>query len=210
MLTKNLLRYKTSHDTITPEFVEPDDTAIAAVAEKLINVFEGNQGKTREALLEEAKQIIDSAPCPAIVVRGLEKLLLDQTQFDTDVDEEALQFRTNLFSRISQLLKNETFPSFDEYQQRVQQKFQKSPDALAAELYCDLPAYQPVIGFKSTSANRLLHRYNCALVQGLLFQCDQLTPKIREAKPESLRQLFKYTPRCQKLRFFKNLETGRE
>ena len=192
MLTKNLLRYKTFHDTITPEFVEPDDTALTAVAEQLINIFEGNHGKTREALLEETKQIIDSAPCPAIVVRGLEKLLLDQTQFDTDVDEEVLQFRADLFTRTSQLLKNETFPSFDEYQQRVQQEFQKSPDALAAELYCDLPAYQPVIGFKSTSANRLLHRYNCALVQGLLFQCDQLTLKIREAKPESLRQLFKY------------------
>ncbi|MCZ6681093.1 MAG: DUF790 family protein [Candidatus Poribacteria bacterium] len=192
MLTKDLIRYKIFHDTITPEFIDPDDPTLLAVAEQLLGVFEESQGKTREELLQESKGIIESAPCAAIIVRGLEKLLLDRTQFDTEPDEQLLQFRASLFERTSQLLQKETFSSSDEYQQRVGLEFQKSPEALAAELYSDLPAYQPVIEFKPLSAKRLLHRYNCALVQGLLFHCEKLMLKISDAKTESLRQLFKY------------------
>ena len=192
MLTKDLIRYTTANDTITPEFIDPADPSLIAVAEQLLSVFETGAGKTREELSKESRLVIDSAPCPAIVARGLEKLLLDRTEFDTDSNDERFQFRQDLFARTSQLLSNEIFESLEGYQGRVGIEFNQSPQALADELYSDLPAYQQVIDFAPLSANRLLHRYNCAQVQGLLFHCDQVTLKIPDAPTGSLRQLFKY------------------
>jgi len=212
MLTKDLLRYKIQNGKIFPQFVKPTDTKLLAIAEQLIAVFEESPDKPRATLLEISKHIVDSTPGTPIVKRGLEKLLLDRTEFDTTPNEELIAFRQKLFTETSRLLSQEQFENHADYQRKVLGTMAEEPLSevaptegdLAAKLYADLPSCQPVLAFKTLSAEHLLHRYNTAQVQGLLLHSDTLTLKLTDSMTAELRQLFKY------LRFNQLLSTIRK
>ena len=209
MLTKDLLRYKTQNGQILPQFVNPADSQLLAIAEQLIAVFEESPDKPRATLLESSKHIIDSTPGTPIVKRGLEKLLLDRTEFDTTPNEALIAFRQELFTETSRLLSQETFENYADYQGKVLAESQPAiastdSEDLTAKLYADLPSNQQVLTFKTLSAEHLLHRYNTAQVQGLLLHSNSLTLKLADAMTAELRQLFKY------LRFNQLLSTIRK
>ena len=212
MLTKDLLQYKTKKEQILPQFVNPADNQLLAIAEQLIAVFEASPDTPRATLLESSKQIIDSTPGAPIVKRGLEKLLLDRTEFDTAPNEELIAFRHKLFTETSRLLSEKQFRDYADYQREVsrimtdESRPKVAPTGeveLSAKLYADLPSCQPVLTFNTLSAERLLHRYNAAQVQGLLLHCNTLTLKLADSMTAELRQLFKY------LRFNQLLSTIR-
>ena len=209
MLTKDLLQYKIQKGQIYPQFIEPTDSGLLRIAEQLIDVFETSPEASRATLLESSKHIIDSTPGAPIVKRGLEKLLLDRTEFDTAPNEELIAFRHALFTETSRMLSQEQFADYADYQHKVSQiTADKSPmmepTELSAKLYADLPSSQPVLAFNTLSAERLLHRYNAAQVQGLLLHCNTLTLKLADSMTAELRQLFKY------LRFNQLLSTIRK
>lgn len=217
MLTKDLLQYKTKDGQILPQFVNPADNQLLAIAGQLITVFEESPDKSRAILLESSKHIIDSTLGAPIVKRGLEKLLLDRTEFDTTANEELIAFRQKLFTETSRLLSEEKFENYEDYAQTTcglagqckaagTMEVEPRPEAedLAAKLYADLPSCQPVLAFKTLSAERLLHRYNTAQVQGLLLHSNSLTLKLADSMTAELRQLFKY------LRFNQLLSTIRK
>ena len=196
MLTKDLLQYKTKNGQISPQFVNPADNQLLAIAEQLIAVFEASPDKPRGTLLESTKHIIDSTPGTPIVKRGLEKLLLDRTEFDTTPNEELIAFRQKLFMETSRLLSQEQFENYTDYQHKVSRTIaDESPieeTELSVKLYADLPSSQPVLTFNTLSGERLLHRYNTAQVQGLLLHSNTLTLKLTDSMTAELRQLFKY------------------
>ena len=196
MLTKDLLQYKTKNGQISPQFVNPADNQLLAIAEQLIAVFEASPGKPRATLLESTKHIIDSTPGTPIVKRGLEKLLLDRTEFDTTPNEELIAFRQKLFMETSRLLSQEQFENYTDYQHKVSRTIaDESPieeTELSVKLYADLPSSQPILTFNTLSGERLLHRYNTAQVQGLLLHSNTLTLKLTDSMTAELRQLFKY------------------
>ncbi len=208
MLTKDLLRYKIQNGQIYPQFVKPTDSQLLAIAEQLISVFEESTDKARSTLLEASKHVIDSTPGTPLVKRGLEKLLLDRTEFDTAPNEELIAFRQKLFTETSRLLSQEQLQNYADYQQKVEQIVQNEgqPEGttLGDRLYADLPSCQPILSFKTLSAEHLLHRYNTAQVQGLLLHCNSLTLNLTDSMTAELRQLFKY------LRFNQLLSTIRK
>ena len=213
MLTRDLLLYKIRSRQIYPQFIEPTDRELLAIAEQLIAVFEKSPKTPRATLLETSKQIIDSTPQAPIVKRGLEKLLLDRTEFDTAPNEALIEFRRRLFMETSRLLSQEQFQDHADYQRRVSQiiadESQPEISSLveeesASKLYADLPSCQPVLTFRTLSSEHLLHRYNAAQVQGLLLHCNTLTLRLADAMTAELRQLFKY------LRFNQLLSTIRK
>lgn len=208
MLTKDLLRYKTQNGQILPQFVNPADSQLLAIAEQLIAVFEESPDKPRATLLESSKHIIDSTPGTPIVKRGLEKLLLDRTEFDTAPNEALIAFRQKLFTETSRLLLEEQFENYTDYQHKVSGVMTDESSIegteLSGKLYADLPSSQPALTFKTLSAEHLLHRYNTAQVQGLLLHSNSLTLKLADAMTAELRQLFKY------LRFNQLLSTIRK
>ena len=245
MLTKDLLQYKIKSGQISPQFVNPTDEQLLSIAEQLITIFEDSINTPRATLLEVSKQVIDSTPKAPIVKRGLEKLLLDRTEFDTAPNEELIAFRKKLFTETSRLLSQEQFQDYEDYQHRALETIAEGSQPeiapteegartdrsrpeiapteegtgaarsrpeiapteeveLGAKLYADLPSNQPVLTFNTLSAERLLHRYNAAQVQGLLLHCNSLTLKLSDSMTAELRQLFKY------LRFNQLLSTIRK
>ena len=208
MLTKDLLQYKIKSGQILPQFVNPADEQLLAIAEQLITIFEDSINTPRATLLEASKQVIDGTPKAPIIKRGLEKLLLDRTEFDTAPNEALIAFRHKLFTETSRLLSQEQFQDYEDYQHKVLETIadESQPEAVAlrAKLYADLPSNQPILTFNTLSAERLLHRYNAAQVQGLLLHCNSLTLKLSDSMTAELRQLFKY------LRFNQLLSTIRK
>lgn len=208
MLTKDLLRYKIQNGQIYPQFVKPTDSQLLGIAEQLISVFEESTDKARSTLVEASKHVIDSTPGTPLVKRGLEKLLLDRTEFDTAPNEELIAFRQTLFTETSRLLSQEQLQDYADYQQKVEQIVRNEglPEGttLGDRLYADLPSCQPILSFKTLSAEHLLHRYNTAQVQGLLLHCNSLTLNLTDSMTAELRQLFKY------LRFNQLLSTIRK
>ena len=208
MLTKDLLRYKIQSGQIYPQFVDPNDNKLLAISAQLISVFEESPDKKRSTLLEASKHVIDSTSGTLVVKRGLEKLLLDRTEFDTTPNEGLIAFRQKLFTDTSQLLSREQFQNYADYQRKVLQIVENEslPEdgELGDRLYADLPSGQRVLSFKTLSPEHLLHRYNTAQVQGLLLHCNSLTLKLTDSMTAELRQLFKY------LRFNQLLSTIRK
>ena len=196
MLTKDLLLYKIREGQIYPQFVKPTDSKLLSVSNQLISVFEASPNTQRATLLETSKHLIDSTAGLVIVKRGLEKLLLDRTKFDTAPNEELIAFRQNLFVETSRLLSQDQFSDYEDYQQKVLQiagdRSQPENEDIGERLYADLPNCQPVMSFKTLSAEHLLHRYNAAQVQGLLLHCNSLTLNLIDSMTAELRQLFKY------------------
>ena len=169
----------------------------------MIKVFSGSVGQVREKLEEAAKQVLDVFPGNAVVGRGLEKLLLDRTEFDTEAKTELTELRRKVFVRSSSIIKGKgTFSlrGFDEgdsvnllkYQNEIAQKIGVSVADLGRQLYGDLPPFQQVLNFRKMSATGLLHRYNCAQIQGLLLRCEAMTICLPESGAAKLRQLLKY------------------
>ena len=228
MITKDLLRYKIQKGHIHPLFIAPKDTVLLGIADQLISIFEDSINTPRATLLEASKQIIDTTPKAPIIKRGLEKLLLDRTEFDTAPNETLIAFRQKLFTETSRLLSEEQFQDYADYQRKVLETItdesrpevpptedmaidESRPEvppteeaAFRAKLYADLPSHQSVLTFNTLSAERLLHRYNAAQVQGLLLHCNSLMLKLSDSMTAELRQLFKY------LRFNQLLSTIRK
>ena len=65
-------------------------------------------GDVREKLEQSTKQVLDAFPGNAVVGRGLEKLLLDRTEFDTVAKSELSELREKIFSRSSALLQGKS------------------------------------------------------------------------------------------------------
>ena len=160
-------------------------------------------GDVREKLEDSTKRVLDAFPGNAIVGRGLEKLLLDRTEFDTEAKTELSKFREKIFSCSSTLLRGRGEVGLrgievgggvclEEYRKAVAQDIGISTIELGRQLYGDLPPFQQVLSFRKMSAEGLLHRYNCAQIQGLLLRCEAMTIRLPESGAAKLRQLLKY------------------
>ena len=203
MLTKDLLRYKTNRGTILPKFIDPKSGINLELARGLVNAFSANVGSIRETLEGISKQVIQAYPSNTVVGRGLEKLLMDHTEFDTEINNDLIKFREKVFKNSAYLLRqNEATiykksdlrnnESFTRYHSEMNKMMGLSPEELGTQLYRDLPPFQKVLNFRKMAAEELLHRYNCAQVQGLLLRSESLTLTLPESGPAKLRQLLKY------------------
>ncbi|MFZ9062825.1 MAG: DUF790 family protein, partial [bacterium] len=179
MLTRDLLRFRSRKGRIYPQFLDPDDASLQRAAEALVEVFRqaSAAGSTRQELTEETSLQLQSQQLDNPIGRGLEKLLLDRSEFDTGDPAEQQRFRESIFIQARQALREEAKalnPSLQEFWKRVE-VLQSQPVAQIQEaLYADLPAQQRLLQFSPIGAEALLHRYNCAQVQGLLLNSEAL------------------------------------
>ena len=195
--------FRTNRGKILPKLINPESTKLLEIAEELLAVFSGSVGAVREKLEEATKQVLDGFPGNAVVGRGLEKLLLDRTEFDTEVKTELADLRQKVFFHSSALLKVEgeiSLRGFEEgvagdlknFQSEIAHEIGISAADLGRQLYGDLPPFQQVLHFREMTGTGLLHRYNCAQIQGLLLRCEAMTVCLPESGAARLRQLLKY------------------
>ena len=203
MLTKELLCYLISKDKIYPRFIDPEENENLDIASELLTVFSQSIGNNRENLEENISHIFESFKGNFKVAKGLEKLLFDRTEFDSTPKEDLIKLREEVFNLSSRLLsekvdiyasglKNNHIQNLGFYQNKISEIIKESLDGLSHRLYADLPPYQKVLQFRNISSFKLIHRYNCALVQGLLLRSERITISLTGSDTSRLRQILKY------------------
>ena len=203
MLTKDLLCFRTKSGKIQPKFVDTTATKFLKIAFELTELFSGSVGEERGTLENRSKQVLERFTLGITVGRGLEKLLLDRTEFDTESKDELLELREKVFRNSSALMRKHEYSGLynsdcsekdilESYRKALAGSIGITSENLSDQLYSDLPPFQKVIKFRKITGEALLHRYNCAQVQGLLLRSEKIKLKLPESSTASLRQLLKY------------------
>lgn len=191
MLTKNLLCYKIQKNDLVPKFISAKNSGIHSLIKNLLPIFESSKGTSRAEIEEEISLVLNDQTPDAIIGRGLEKLLFDRLEFE-EGGVGASDLRNSVFSFASQTLAHGSFISLVDYYQIISSKFDLKPDHLTSNLFNDLPMHQRVAQFKKISAESLIHRYNCAQVQGHLLNCQSLKIRVSKLNVAELRRLLRY------------------
>ncbi len=203
MLTKDLLCFRTKSGKIQPKFIDTTAPKFLKIAFELTELFSGSVGEERGTLENRSKQVLERFTLGITVGRGLEKLLLDRTEFDTESKDELLELREKVFRNSSALMRKHEYSGLynsdcsekdilESYRKALAGSIGITSENLSDQLYSDLPPFQKVIKFRKITGEALLHRYNCAQVQGLLLRSEKIKLKLPESSTASLRQLLKY------------------
>lgn len=172
MLTKALLKYTVRKKQVYPKFVDTKKESLKTQATELITLYERSEGETVGQLEEQTTPLVREKGGP---FEGLNKLLLERISSSLEeTDEDVTEKRWNIILEAQELRKEKLIPSLDSFYELLEMRLSKKIPELQEELYCDLPEYQRVKSFQKISGENLLHRYNTALVQGLLLQANRL------------------------------------
>lgn len=203
MLTKDLLCFRTKSGKIQPKFIDTTSPKFLKIAIELTDLFSRSVGVDRGTLENQSKQILDGFTSGVVVGRGLEKLLIDRTEFETELKNDVLELREKVFRNSSILMRtyehsdaydsdSSEKDSLNSYRKALADLIGMTSENLSHKLYSDLPPFQKVMKFRKITGEELLHRYNCAQVQGLLLRSEKIKLKLPESTTVSLRQLLKY------------------
>ena len=177
MLTKGHLKFRIRNGRAVPQFLPPTDPAALALAEDLLELFRGAEGRAVGEIEEAAAELGDGD-----LAAAFRKLLLDQTDTEED-DGQIAARRWQLLLKAEALRRQAPPPTPADFQQTM-------GDA-GATLYADLPACRRLRSFTDMNAESLIHRYNCAQVQGLLLRAESVTVKLVGSDLGSRRELFR-------------------
>lgn len=204
MLTSDLLRVKVTTKTqatakksktayVEPEYLDVDSPEALQRAEELVALFERHfsdaEANTRGALEESLADLVGHGT-DFVLWRGLAKLLLDRSQFETVSAVDPAEIRREVFAASARLGP----VSSDAVRQTVLEQagaaLKLGADEVAHGLYADLEARQLLTAFKPIEAQALLHRYNLALAQAVLYKATRLVVEFEDLDSNQLRYLF--------------------
>ncbi|CAN5560923.1 DUF790 family protein [soil metagenome] len=195
MLPSELLIYRTSGEELLPKRLEPGRRNLELAGE-IIGLYGGCKG-LRRGELEERLQVLEGEATDYRVKRGLAHILASSfTTFETvsPLEPEALRERvfglaaTGVPSREarSDLLAHVAAALSQALEREV------APQQVYAGLYADLPENQLVTAFETPSSEALLHRYNLAQVQGVLYRAKRVVIHAHRNDPGEYKLLFRY------------------
>jgi hypothetical protein len=199
MLTADLLRASTRGRDIKPSYLDPTKPASVEAAADLLVIWQhAVSGRWRRSDLDQALNDVIGPRRDHKVLRGLAKLLLDRTTFDVQSPLPPKELRAKVFAAARQRgpLALEPGPlgrptATDVYRD-VASELGVEPDRVAEGLYADLEQEQRLVAFKEVpEPTWLLHRYNVALVQAVLFRATHLTLRALDPSGPRVRQLFR-------------------
>jgi uncharacterized protein len=202
MLTGNLVRVRYAKQRILPYYIDADDPNWLAASERLLDLFRGQEGRTRGELEEDLADAFGDEG-GQLVYRGLAKLLEDRCDFEVVSSQPPENLREAIFRAATEHRRGGKAPpneneiarplSFD--RMAVLQQVADQLGLTAAEvdqgLFADLKGEQRLIRFKDISAERLLQRYNVALAQAVLLRSTRVHVAIRNEPPARYRQLLR-------------------
>lgn len=206
MLTGKHVRVRLTRGRVIPRYIEADDSAWRDVAERLLEVFRGQEGRTRGELEDELRETFGDDPAHA-VHQGLAKLLEDRCEFAVVAGHPPEQLRELVFSAAADQRRQPadrsqaTATSAD---CRLPTRFDRdsvlqatagplglTPEQVDAGLFADLKSEQRLAHFKDITPERLLQRYNVALAQAVLLRAARVHVAVHGEPPQRYRQLMR-------------------
>ncbi|MBY0230083.1 MAG: DUF790 family protein, partial [Gemmataceae bacterium] len=197
MLTGTQVRVRYARDRIVPYFIDPHDPEWLAVAESLLLLFRGMDGKTRGELEQELDDLFGEE-AGTLVQQGLAKLLEDRCGFQTEAGHPPEELRKEVFRAAVEMRtapppEGQPAPPFDreEVLRRVALKLSLAPEQIGQGLYADLKSEQRLISFDDLSAEHLLLRYNVGLAQAVLLRAVKVHLTITGEPPVRWRAILR-------------------
>ena len=187
MLTKDLLNYRNRKDRVSPVFIAADDPVLGSLAEGLIEHFRCGIGSTLGDLDEE---IGEGSWSDHFLTPALKKLLADRCE-EADDDGEIAARRWLVLQGAERLRQEGKQKTLQDYQEAVAASASLALAEVKERLYGDLAEFRIVKSFDPITPSALLHRYNCAQVQGLLLQAQSVEVRFKGASIADKRRFFR-------------------
>ena len=187
MLTKDLVICRCNGKHILPVFQKTDDAELLDYADSLISSCDLNGSFTRGDMLQ-AWNDVSTGFFNTKLSNGLRKILEDRAIFTSTQELDYPAERRKILLASANLLKKGNFTDESDYRSII--RSQTDSPLAHDRLYADLPDNDRLISLRGITPKELLERYNCALVQGLLFEASSIELDIEEASQAQLRRLF--------------------
>jgi predicted nuclease of restriction endonuclease-like RecB superfamily len=197
MLTGKLVRVRYARERIIPCYLDTTDLTWHEAAERLLELYRGQEGRTRGEIEEDLREVIGDDPAQ-LVHQGLAKLLEDRCDFEVVSGHPPEQLRELVFrasaQHRTQVPITESLHRFerDAVLREVAAGLDLTAEAVDQGLFADLKSEQRLRRFKDISTERLLQRYNVALAQAVLLRSTRVHVAIRGEPPQRYRQLFRF------------------
>src|SRR6056297_950691 len=156
MLTAKLVRSRTTDETVTPLFIDPDETQYRKTARELLQLFEAHLGEPKGDL-EDAIDELTVADTDYKIVQGLAKLLKDECEFEVVASVEPREIRQQLFEKANERYPIVRQPTLGEDTQKLE-VYSSVADELGISLeecyrgmYADLEANKRLVRFGDQS-----------------------------------------------------------
>jgi predicted nuclease of restriction endonuclease-like RecB superfamily len=195
MLTGNLVRVRYARQRIVPYYIDAGDPDWVAAAERLLELFRGQEGRTRGELEDDLADAFGEEG-GQLVYRGLAKLLEDRCEFEVVSGQPPDRLREAVFRAAAESRRGEAEArplrfDRDAVLGRVADELGMTAQDIDCGLFADLKGEQRLIRFKDISAERLLQRYNVALAQAVLLRSTRVHVAVRNEPPARYRQLLR-------------------
>lgn len=198
MLTSDLVLTQSRGPYITPRYLNIQEDLYLHLAQDLMDLFEAHRGKTRKEL-QRALDDYASDKTDYRIQRGLAKLLEDDgCTFEIVSAVEPADLRRQIFALAREnhpVVRNPDliYPiTREDLLRHVALQFDLPKQQIEEGLYADLAENHRLSTFQPLSANGLLHRYNVALAQAMLYRCSQMRLSVYRNIPARYKQLFKF------------------
>jgi uncharacterized protein len=191
MLTGKMVRVRYARERILPYYLDVNDPLWRELAERLLEMFRGQQGKPRGELEDDLAAAFGNEPAQ-LVYQGLAKLLEDRCEFEVVSGSPPEELREAVFAAAAEARRGDGV-TFDRNAvlRGVAEKLGLTPEVVDQGLFADLKSEQRLIAFKDTTAERLLQRYNVALAQAVLLRSTRVHVAVRGEPPQRYRQLLR-------------------
>ncbi|MFK7823655.1 MAG: DUF790 family protein [Oligoflexales bacterium] len=187
MLTKDLIKSKLRKGRVYPDKIESKCLEATELATNMLKFSAQAKDKTQkelEFIWEQAG--LSLKPWYA----AFKKLIFDMASWQ-DIDSKLEDKRWNWFYEAQSLRTETLFPSFEAFQEAFAAGQTRAFAQIAAELYGDLPDKRCLESIPQITASELIHRYNCAQVQGLIIKAKQIEITLLNSNLEERRLFFR-------------------
>lgn len=217
MLTADLVLARIYKGDVKPRYIDAEDPDKLALAEALIAIFGGHEGRPRHELDAELEELVGTGT-DFLLHRALAKLLFDRCTFDTESKVEPEKLRQTVFETAADAYRRPVAAkAHSEGEQHIfhfdrdgvltaaaaalaeGEDVEVTPADVERGLYADLKDEQLLQEWKPCRPRWLLERYNVALAQGVLLRASELTIRLGKQPPRRQRELFR------KIKFFQLL-----
>lgn len=184
MLNRSHLCFTLRSGKVYCRFADCSKEENLKLASGLLAIYSGGCGKNRCELAAISKTLVNSFPDRKFAA-GMEKLVTDMAEFsppDSELDYPAM--RRELFMRTGSIISKPGDFSEAAYLNMVQ--------VPQHDIYGDLPDFEILERFKVITPSELLQRYNVALVQGVLFNAEEVIITVGSPEQGELRKLVKF------------------
>ena len=191
MLTKDLLRIRVSpQGEVQPGWLDPGSERDRERAQQLIDLFLTHQGASRGELAEALK-LETGQGRDWRILRGLAKLLMDRTEIEVASELDPQRVREVVFEHAAPRHPVDPLARAEVLAQAAV-VLDATPEEVESALFADLAASQRVVRCDAPDAEALLHRYNVALLQGVVMRSAAIELTLPEPSPKRLRQILRF------------------